>query len=171
MSRSRFWHRIRFKLLLVSLTLLGIPLAGYLFIQETEQFLRDAQDQALQTTASSVANIMHGYESVFHGVARPGSLLTFRNLFLHPLDKAPQIDGYRDDWVHSANNFSVLQSVDDSLEARILLGQHGRYLYLLLGVKDPQVDYGEEGDVVDLATVPDLDHSVVHMLHPGPDVS
>ena len=151
MSRPRFWHRVRFKLLLVSFTLLGIPWAGYRFIQETEHFLRDAQDQALQTTASSVANIMHGYESVFHGVARPGSLLTFRNLFLHPLDKAPQIDGYRDDWVHSANNFSVLQSVDDSLEAHILLGQHGRYLYLLLGVKDPQVEYGEEGDVVDLA--------------------
>ena len=44
---------------MVSLTLLGIPLAGYRFIQETEHFLRDAQDQALQTAASSVANIMH----------------------------------------------------------------------------------------------------------------
>ena len=47
MSRPRFWHRVRFKLLLVSFTLLGIPWAGYRFIQETEHFLRDAQDQAL----------------------------------------------------------------------------------------------------------------------------
>jgi dedicated sortase system histidine kinase len=151
MSRSRFWHRIRFKLLLVSLTLLGIPLAGYLFIQETEQFLRDAQDQALQTTANSVANIMHGHDDSFHGVARPGSVLTFRNLYLHRLDKPLQIDGYRDEWPPLDNNFSVIRSVDESLVARIFLGQHDRYLYLLLGVRDPHVDYGEQGDAVDLA--------------------
>ena len=48
MSRSHFWHSARFKLLLLSLTLLGIPWAGYRFIQETERFLRVAQDQALQ---------------------------------------------------------------------------------------------------------------------------
>ena len=151
MKRPRFWHRVRFKLLLVSLTLLGIPWAGYRFIQETEHFLRDAQDRALQTTASSVANIMHGHSDLFHGVARPGSVLTFRNLFLHPLDKAPQLDGYRDEWARLHNNFTVLQSVDDTLEARIFLGGHGRYLYLLLGVKDPQVEFGENGDAVDLS--------------------
>lgn len=151
MSRPRFWHRVRFKLLLVSLTLLGIPWAGYRFIQETEQFLRDAQDQALQTTASSVANIMHAHDDILHGVARPGSVLTFRNLFLHPLDKPPQLDGYRDEWVHFEHNFSVLQSVDDTIEARLFLGQHERYLYLLLAVKDPRTDYGEDGDSVDIA--------------------
>jgi len=150
-SRPRFWHRVRFKLLLVSFTLLGIPWAGYRFIQETEHFLRGAQDQALQTTASSVANIMHGYAGIFHGVARPGSVVTFRNLYLHPLEKAPQIDGYRDEWESFENNFSVLQSVDDTLEARIFLAGHGRYLYLLLGVKDPQIAFGEQGDAVDLA--------------------
>ena len=85
MSRSHFWRSARFKLLLLSLTLLGIPWAGYRFIQETERFLRDAQDQALQYTASSVANVMQGYEDSFHGVARSGSVLTFRNLFLHTL--------------------------------------------------------------------------------------
>lgn len=151
MSRPRFWHRVRFKLLLVSLTLLGIPWAGYRFIQETEHFLRDAQDQALQTTASSVANIMHGHEDAFPGVARPGSVLTFRNLFLHRLDEAPQVDGYRDEWAKIDANFIVLESVDGTLEARIFLGQHGRYLYLLLGVQDPHTDYGDQGDAVDLA--------------------
>lgn len=151
MSRPRFWQRIRFKLLLVSLTLLGIPLAGYRFIQETEHFLRDAQDQALQTTASSVANVMHGHDDQFHGVARPGSVLTFRNLYLHKLDKAPQVDGYRDEWLHYDNNFSVIRSVDDTLTVRMLLAEHGRHLYLLIGVKDPHVDYGEHGDTVDIA--------------------
>ena len=73
---TRFWHSVRFKLLLVSLTLLGIPLAGYRFIEETEHFLRDAQDQALQTTAASVANLMHAHSDAFNGVAKPGSVLT-----------------------------------------------------------------------------------------------
>ncbi|MGD8957683.1 MAG: histidine kinase dimerization/phospho-acceptor domain-containing protein [Chromatiaceae bacterium] len=161
MSRPRFWHRVRFKLLLVSFTLLGIPWAGYRFIQETEHFLRDAQDQALQTTANSVANIMHGYEGLFPDVARPGSVLTYRNLFLHPLEKAPQLDGYRDEWVQHENNFIVLRSIDDRLEARILLGRHGPHLYLLLGVKDPAVRYGEGGDAVDLALI-DQDGKLRH---------
>ena len=151
--RPRFWHRVRFKLLLVSLTLLGMPWAGYRFIQETESFLRDAQDQALQTTASSVANIMHGIDGVFHGSARAGSVLTFRNLYLHRLGKQPQLDGYRDDWVHFDHNFTTLQSVDGRLAARVFLGQHERYLYLLLGVTDPAVAFGEDGDAVDLAFI------------------
>jgi two-component system sensor histidine kinase ChvG len=151
MSRSPFWYSARFKLLLASLTLLGIPWAGYRFIQETERFLRDAQDQALQYTASSVANVMQGYPDSFHGVARAGSVLTFRNLFLHTLEVAPQLDGYRDEWIHFKNNFSHLQSIDDRLKAEILLGRYGRYLYLFLGVTDPHGDFGERGDAVDLA--------------------
>ncbi|MCB1800442.1 MAG: histidine kinase [Gammaproteobacteria bacterium] len=158
MSRptTRFWHSVRFKLLLVSFTLLGIPLAGYRFIEETEQFLRDAQDQALETTASSVANLMHAYDTPFSGVAKPGSVLTFRNLYGHQLEEPPQIDGYRDEWTRHANNFTVLRSVDESLEARVFTGLHDRYLYLLIGIRDPQVSYGENGDAVDLAlTDPD----------------
>jgi dedicated sortase system histidine kinase len=151
MSRPRFWHRVRFKLLLVSLTLLGIPWAGYRFIQETEHFLRDAQEQALQTTASSVANVMHGHDDLFHGVARPGSVLTFRNLYLHELAKPPQLDGYRDEWPGLEHNFTVLQSVDDSLEARMLLGRHARSAYLLIGVRDRRVSYGDAGDAIELA--------------------
>ncbi len=156
MSRPRFWHRVRFKLLLVSLTLLGIPWAGYRFIQETESFLREAQDQSLRTTASSVANIMHGYADEFHGVARPGSVLTFRNLFAHPLKKAPQLDGYRDEWLTYERNFTVLQSIDETLEARIFLGEDKRYAYLFLGVQDPTNDLGTDGDAVEIALT-DLD--------------
>ena len=151
MAAIRFWHSVRFKLLLVSLTLLGIPLAGYRFIEETEQFLRDAQDQALQTTAASVANLMHAYDDAFTGVAKPGSILTFRNLYAHALSEPPQIDGYRDEWLHYDDNFAVLRSVDESLVARVFVGVHDRYLYLLIGVRDASVDYGENGDAVDIA--------------------
>ena len=151
MSRPRFWHRVRFKLLLVSLTLLGIPWAGYRFIQETESFLREAQDQSLRTTASSVANIMHGYADEFHGVARPGSVLTFRNLFMHSMKKTPQLDGYRDEWITYERNFTVLQSIDETLEARMFLAEDERYAYLFLGVKDPSGDLGIDGDAVEIA--------------------
>jgi dedicated sortase system histidine kinase len=151
--RARFWQRIRFKLLLVSLTLLGIPWAGYRFIQETEQFLRSAQDRALRTTASSVANVMHGEAGVFSGTARPGSVLTFRNLYLHPLDKPPQVDGYRDDWPPFERNMTVLKAPDDRLEMRLFLGRHDRYLYLLIGVKDGSRRYGPDGDSIEIATI------------------
>lgn len=142
---------MRFKLLLVSLTLLGIPWAGYRFVQETEAFLREAQDQALRTTASSVANVVQGQAGVFHGIARPGSVLTYRNLYLHRLEKPPSLDGYRDDWHRFERNLTVLQAPNDELEVRLFLGQHGRYLYLLVGVKDASPAYGDRGDAVELA--------------------
>ncbi|MGD1984275.1 MAG: histidine kinase dimerization/phospho-acceptor domain-containing protein [Chromatiaceae bacterium] len=153
MSRPRFWHRVRFKLMLVSLTLLGIPWAGYRFIQETEQFLREAQAQGLRTTASSVANLMHGEADLFHGVAKPGSVLTFRNLYAHALDKPPQLDGYRDEWPSFAPNFAVLHAPDDRLELSLFLGQHDRHLYLLIGVRDETPAYGDQGDWIELAVL------------------
>lgn len=153
MSRPRFWHRVRFKLMLVSLTLLGIPWAGYRFIQETEQFLREAQEQGLRTTASSVANVMHGEADLFHGVAKPGSVLTFRNLYEHALDKPPQLDGYRDEWPSFAPNFAVLHAPDDRLELSLFLGQHDRHLYLLIGVRDETPAYGDQGDWIELAVL------------------
>jgi dedicated sortase system histidine kinase len=153
MARTRFWQRIRFKLLLVSLTLLGIPWAGYRFIQETEQFLRNAQDRALRTTASSVANVVHGEADGFSGTARPGSILTFRNLYLHTLDKPPQVDGYRDEWNAVAHNMTVLTAPDERLEMQLFLGQHDRYLYLLIGVRDATRDYGPDGDMIELSAV------------------
>ena len=46
---------IRFKLLLVSLSLIAIPVAGYQFIREMETFLRDAQDHNMATTTQALA--------------------------------------------------------------------------------------------------------------------
>jgi two-component system sensor histidine kinase ChvG len=151
MARPRFWHRVRFKLLLVSVTLLGIPWAGYRFIQETEQFLREAQDTALRTTASSIANVMHGEADQFSGVARPGSVLTFRNLYLHDLDEPPQIDGYRDEWERFEDNLTFLQAPNHELQASLFLGQHERHLYLLIGIDDTTPTFGPDGDRVELA--------------------
>ncbi len=149
--KRRFYHSLRFKLLLVSLTLLGIPWAGYRFIQETEQFLRVAQDQNLLATAGAVANVLQGQADLFHGYSNIGSRLPLRNIYVHPLRNAPAVDGYRDDWQQLADNFTRYQVTDGGLAAKLLLGEHGRHLYLLLDVMDRTVSYGPKGDHVDIS--------------------
>ena len=67
MSRPRFWHRVRFKLLLVALTLLVIPWAGYRYIEETESFLRRAQENVLLGTAQAIATVLHNRRDLFEG--------------------------------------------------------------------------------------------------------
>ena len=153
MRRIRFYHRIRFRLLLVALTLLGIPWLGYLFIVESEAFLRDAQKQSLQATASSVANLILSEGSALHGVARPNAVLTFRNLFLHELERPPQIDGYRDEWPRLEDNFTTLESANGEFALRVFAGHHDGLIYLLVGVADRTTQYGRNGDAIDLALV------------------
>lgn len=148
---KRFYHSVRFKLLLVSLTLLGIPWAGYRFILETEQFLRDAQQQNLQGTAYALASLAAQQVEQFSGSRLPGQPNRQRNLFLHDWSRAPVIDGYADDWESFSNNFSEYRLPGGELRTRVALGTHGKYAYLLLHVADTSRDYGETGDQVELA--------------------
>ena len=56
--KKHFYHGLRFKLLMVSLVLLSIPLMGYRFIQEMELFLRETEDHHLQATAMTLARLI-----------------------------------------------------------------------------------------------------------------
>lgn len=152
-AKPRFRHSIRFKLLLVSLTLLSIPWAGYRFIQETESFLRHAQDQNLFISASAIASLVQNQPEAFQGDSQQGSTLLYRNLYLHQLKRAPVIDGYRDEWELIEKNFSQFAPRMSGFSASVFLGTHSQHLYLLIGVKDPQVSYGKEGDHIDLAMI------------------
>jgi len=54
-----FRFSLRAKLALVALTLLALPWVGYLYVQEMERFLLEAQQQALLATARAVATALH----------------------------------------------------------------------------------------------------------------
>ena len=148
---QRFYHSVRFKLLLVSLTLLGIPWAGHRFILETEQFLRDAQNQNLQSTAQALARVVEQHTGQFSGSRLPGQPLSQRSLYLHEWPQAPVVDGYADEWAQYAGQFSDYRLPDGALSARLALGRHAHYAYLLLSVQDSSHGYGADGDHVDIS--------------------
>ena len=133
--QRRFYHSIRFKLLLVSLTLTAIPWAGYQYIQETEAFLRQGQEKVLLGTAQAVATVLHNRKDLF--IAGPNSEQT---LYIHPLHSLIQLDGYTEDWAPYLHNARLYKSNRESSFSNII-AQRGRYLYALFQVKDKHIVY------------------------------
>ncbi|MEJ2529798.1 MAG: hypothetical protein P8Z39_06925 [Gammaproteobacteria bacterium] len=146
-KNRRFYHSIRFKLLLVALTLLVIPWAGYRYIQETENFLRDAQETMLLGTAQAVATILHNRDELFSSSqleyegASPESAI-----YLHPLHTIIQLDGYSEDWTPYLRNLWHYRG-NDGANFGSLVGERGNYLYLLFLVKDESIVYQQPGSV------------------------
>ncbi len=144
-SQRRFYHSIRFKLLLVALTLLVIPWAGYRFIQETENFLRQSQETMLLGTAQAVATILHNRDEMFasslpaHAGADPESAI-----YIHPLHSNIQLDGYTEEWTPYLRNLWHYRGNDET-GFDSLVGERGRYLYLLFRVKDKSIIYHQPG--------------------------
>mgnify|MGYP001823847908 CR=1 FL=1 len=136
----RFHHSLRFKLLLISLTLLVIPLAGYRFIQDVELFLRTAQEQNLVTVARSLASQVQGQVITS---SPPDAQYPAPDLYIHPLQHAPTMDGYDDDWQSLEHNKTPYRS-GDGFAFDLLLGETSSHLYLLLQVADDELVYNHE---------------------------
>jgi two-component system, OmpR family, sensor histidine kinase ChvG len=143
----RFYHSIRFKLLLVALTLLVIPWAGYRFIQETENFLRETQESMLLGTAQAVATILHNRDEMLSSSqpeyedASPEAAI-----YLHPLHSIIQLDGYSEDWTPYLRNLWHYRG-NDGASFGSLVGKRGNYLYLLFQVKDESIVYQQPGSI------------------------
>ncbi|MCP4994276.1 MAG: proteobacterial dedicated sortase system histidine kinase [Gammaproteobacteria bacterium] len=140
MGSSHPYSSIRFKLLLVSLSLLTLPWAGYQFIQQTEQFLRQSQADALLTTARASAAMLGTREALFEQQGLPDDTDPGSAIYLHPLSQPIQLDGYSDDWPPWPEARQHYQGAD-GLSLALLAGTRGRHLYLLLDVTDDHLVY------------------------------
>ena len=56
---------IRYKLLLVILTLLLIPWMGYQYVRELKSFALQGQEEALLLTAGAIATVFHDRPELF----------------------------------------------------------------------------------------------------------
>ncbi|MCW8906719.1 MAG: proteobacterial dedicated sortase system histidine kinase [Sedimenticola sp.] len=159
MSRQRrFTRSIRFKLLLVSLSLLAIPWAGYRYIQETERFLRQTQETLLMGIAQAVAAILHEHPAIAHAGPPGGEQGSEPLIYINPLAHPIQVDGYSEDWRPYLGNLQRYPEQGEALFEGIL-GEYGDHLYLLLRVSDSRVIYQPPGsrrldlsDYVELVT-------------------
>jgi len=90
---------IRLKLAFFSLFLLAVPLLGYQFIMELDNYLRQGQEQTLIGTARAVATALHERPGLFN---KQSSYLTDvkpgMDLYAHSIIDPIQLDGRLPDW-------------------------------------------------------------------------
>ncbi len=155
-----FRHSLRFKLVLASLTLLLIPWVGYRYLQQTEDQLRQAQEELLLSRAEVVAGLLGSRGSLLSEQTNTG-----RSLYVHPLPRAVVIDGYSEEWhplLSQARRFRASETSPQAIAFDLLAGYHGDQLYLLIQATDTSPTYARAN-----AAVSSGDHLVLAL--PGED--
>jgi len=130
------------QLLLVSLLTLVLPWAGYQFIRETESALRANQQQMLAGTARAVADSLAQYPEEFPPVRHDDHLFGDQ-LYGHPLETRPEIDGYFDDWTLDEQSLRTMRGVDGPI--RFAVGLADQFVFLYVEVSDRKVVYAGPG--------------------------
>ncbi len=126
------------QLLLISLLTLVLPWAGCEFIRETESALRTGQQQMLSGTARALAESIAQFPEEFP--ADVGTAHLFGDqLYGHPLEARPEIDGYFEDWPLGTASLRTLRGADGPI--RFTIGLFEQSLYLYIEVADRNVVY------------------------------
>ena len=132
------------QLLLVSVLTLVLPWAGYQFIHETESALRAGQQQMLAGTARAIADSLAQHPEEFPTPEGDGHV-TGDQLYVHPLETRPEIDGYFDDWTLERSSLRSLRGTDGPIHYAVGLVDQAVYLYI--EVSDRNVVYAQSGAV------------------------
>lgn len=159
----RFKFTVRKKLLLLSIAVLCIPFAGFSYLRELEQYLRDSLETSLIDAAEAVAGPLHNQELLFPTTGEPAD----KTLFVHKLDHPVQLDGYTDDWLSyiswSDTYTSASATPEQGLSFRFIISRHQQYYYALLQVYDDDIVYRH----ADMPRAIDNDH--VRLIFTGPE--
>lgn len=130
------------QLLLVSLLTLVLPWAGYQFIHETEFALRTGQQQMLAGTARAIADSLAQYREEFPSFESSDHVYG-EQLYGHPLETRPEIDGYFDDWTLERDSLHLLRGTEGPV--RFVLGIFDQAVYLYVEVSDDNVVFASPG--------------------------
>ena len=128
---------IRLQLLIVALTTLILPWAGCQYARELENALRVSQENALESTADTIALALSAQPArVFHGSedSRPYAGEQ-GDLYVYALHSPPLLDGYREDWGVAADPKRLPSP--DGYGAGLQAGSTDRYLFLYVEVEEP----------------------------------
>ncbi len=127
--------RLRNKLLLVALSLLALPWAGWRFVLELESLIRQGQEQALLAAAEAMAR---GVAQQPEGL--PGASAA---LFVRELQRSPVLDGDANDWDQAAVPTRRFAAADGKPSVEILLGRRAERVYLFASVPDTTLERAE----------------------------
>ena len=119
---------LRLKLLLVALSTLTLPWAGWQFVRQTEAVLRQGQEQTLLASASTLARSLDvlGIEA-----PQPDA-----SLYVHEREAVMHIDGYADDWQTFRPYAQIFAADGDNAKLQVMLAEDAQWLYLFAQVRD-----------------------------------
>jgi dedicated sortase system histidine kinase len=129
---------LRIKLLLVALSTLALPWAGWQFVKQTEALLRQGQEQALLASAGMLAKALAA-SHVRMPAAGPV-------LYAQSRGEPIGVDGYADDWATLQPFAQALGPAQDAQKLRVTLARHADDLYLLAEVRDATRTRVDPGD-------------------------
>lgn len=159
---------IRSKLLLISVVLFIVPWIGVQYIQDMENFLRINQQNNLLGKAQIVAAVLQGQADVFKYSSEPVKnkaqsaerINSSTHLYVRPIKRPIQLDGYRDDWLDYDEKSKALKSNNpESLEYKYYLASYKKYLYIVLEIKDDQVVYRKANSL----SLDENDHLIIKL--------
>lgn len=159
---------LRFKLLLLALSTLALPLAGWLIVRQMEELLRQGQEQTLTASAKALARSLAALKT-----ALPPAGQAF---YVHPCAGRMHVDGYADDWTTLTPYAQNIGPADDAQKAKLLLCVDGDWLYLLAQVRDATRTRADAGDdnallrdhlILSLARDEDLRRYLIASAAPG----
>ena len=129
---------IRLQLLIVALTTLILPWAGCQYARELEDALRVSQENALESTADTIALALSAQPArVFRASEDPRPYVEEQgDLYVYALRSPPLLDGYREDWGVSADPKPLPSR--QGYGARLQVGSTDRDLFLYVEVEDPR---------------------------------
>jgi two-component system, OmpR family, sensor histidine kinase ChvG len=119
---------LRFKLLLIALSTLALPFAGWLFVRQMEELLRQGQEQTLIASARALARSL----GALNAQLPPAGAA----IYVHKAPEKISIDGYGDDWRTLSTYAQTIGPANDVHKATMLLCADRSWLYLLAEVRD-----------------------------------
>jgi len=122
--------RLRNQLLALSLLTLLLPFSGWKLVQELENFLREAEENALLESAQTISQALPSEFQDELKLAR-GQILPLRQLMTEPV-----VDGYITDWPENDQGLGF-ESNGGKLKLDLLAGRYGSHFYLAVKVTDP----------------------------------
>jgi len=119
---------LRLKLLLVALSTLSLPWAGWQFVRQTEALLRQGQEHSLLVSAGTLARAL---DALAIEPPPPGSIL-----YVHTRRAHMRIDGSADDWRAFKPFEQALGPPAEPDKLRVMLAEDSEWLYLFAEVRD-----------------------------------
>lgn len=119
---------LRLKLLLVALSTLTLPWAGWQFVRQTESVLRQGQEQTLLASATTLARALE-----VMGVQVPSRDAA---LYVHPLAGRLSVDGYDSDWQAMRPFAQTIAASGNAQKLTVMLAGDAQWLYLYARVLD-----------------------------------